>query len=401
MQPTAKGFFNILILLIFSGCSSSAIVPTVNPTPQQSITPTSIPTVPTSTPQPPPTLTPLPTSTPSYPPEGVGPTHFPAGYDPLTGEKVTDPILLERLPMIVKVVNIPRYTRPQYGLSLADHVFEYYTEEGSTRFSAVYYGRDAEKVGGIRSARYFDISLIQMYKAIFAFGRADEEIIQKLYRKDFANRLVIELPNNCPPICRFAPNGQNMLVADTRELNPYIAKKGVDTSRPNLDGLFFEEKPPAGGQSISQVFVRYSGAIYNRWDYDPNSGTYMRWSDDKNDVNHTHEVYKQLTDALTGNPIQADNVVILLLRHVYQSLPGITVSIDMTFLGEGTAYAMRNGQLYSIRWNRSDKRSMVELVMADGSPYPLKPGNTWFEVIGESSAVQSGEDMIRFEFAIP
>ncbi len=35
----------------------------------------------------------------------------------------------------------------------------------------------------------------------------------------------------------------------------------------------------------TQVFVRYSGVIYNRWDYDPSTGKYLRFSDTADDYN--------------------------------------------------------------------------------------------------------------------
>ena len=40
----------------------------------------------------------------------------------------SDPSLLERRPLAIKVANYPRYIRPQSGLTLADNIFEYYIE---------------------------------------------------------------------------------------------------------------------------------------------------------------------------------------------------------------------------------------------------------------------------------
>lgn len=98
-----------------------------------------------------PSVTPLPA--PEYPLAGYGPSNFPADVDPLTGLKVGDPSILERRPLIIKVSNLPRGIRPQWGLSLADNVYEYYTEEGTTRFAAVFYGQDASMAWWDRSAR--------------------------------------------------------------------------------------------------------------------------------------------------------------------------------------------------------------------------------------------------------
>ena len=81
--------------------------------------------------------------------------------------------------------NLPRAVRPQSGLSRADIVYEYYTEEGTTRFIAIYYGRDAEQVGSIRSARFFDEHIIRMYRGLFVFGSADQRVRDRLYNSDF------------------------------------------------------------------------------------------------------------------------------------------------------------------------------------------------------------------------
>ncbi|HKY54189.1 MAG TPA: hypothetical protein VJM08_07790, partial [Anaerolineales bacterium] len=44
----------------------------------------------------------------------------PPNLNPLTGLSPSDPSLLERRPMAIKVANYPRYIRPQSGLTLAD-----------------------------------------------------------------------------------------------------------------------------------------------------------------------------------------------------------------------------------------------------------------------------------------
>ncbi len=118
--------------------------------------------------------------------------------DPLTGLEVSDPTLLDRRPMLIKVSNIPRNNRPQWGLSLADLVFEYYTEEGATRFAAIFLGNNADTVGPIRSGRFIDAQLVDGYKAIFAFGSAYVVEWNRFTHSDFANRLVIE--GNSTPV---------------------------------------------------------------------------------------------------------------------------------------------------------------------------------------------------------
>ena len=100
-----------------------------------------------------------------------------------------DDSLLEKRPVIVKVQNVPRESRPQWGLSQADHVYEYYIEYGDTRFAAVYYGTRPDQIGPVRSARHFDIQLIDMYQAVLLYGGAYEDLEQEMLSSEFGNRL--------------------------------------------------------------------------------------------------------------------------------------------------------------------------------------------------------------------
>jgi hypothetical protein len=319
--------------------------------------------------------------------------------NPLTGLKVSTPALLSRRPLAIKVSNLPRSVRPQWGLSLADIVFEYYTEEGSTRFIALFYGNDASMVGPIRSARFFDAHVVRGYKAAFAFGFAYEKVLNRLYGSDFANRLVVEGPYS--PLKRYDPNGQNYLMANTTDLSAYITQKGVENGRQNLDGMFFQLQPPAGGQPAPIVFARYSAVIYNRWDYDAITGKYLRFSEIANDLSDgLNEQYTLLTDRLTGQAIAFNNVVVLFVNHEYYNRnPEV---MDILFTGSGTAYACRDGQIYQVIWQRNAPDAVVSLTYPDGTPFPFKPGTTWFEVMGLNAQVQQQTDQSwRFKFLMP
>jgi hypothetical protein len=381
--------------------AATAIQPSFTP-----VLPTAVPTEtavpPTGTPTVTPTITLTPT--PPYPAEGRGPTGFSEDVNPLTGLKVVDPVILNRRPLIIKVENLPREHRPQWGLSQADIVYEYYTEFGATRFAAVYYGQDAERVGPIRSGRFFDVNLVQMYKAVFVYGSAYPDVQTRFFNSDFYSRLILENPNSCPALCRTDPNGQNLLVADTAAMQAYLVTRNVDNTRQNQDGMFFQMEAPAGGTPGTQVYVRYSGAIYNRWDYDQAGGRYLRFVDAANDVDRNNEVYAQHTDRLTNEPIGAENVVTLCVPHQYyvkredaevldiimdqQRIASYVGCDGQTYTGDsGAAYAARDGQMYKVIWKRTAKDAVLSIQYPDGSPFPLKPGQTWFEVIGASSEV--------------
>jgi hypothetical protein len=392
MKKITLGLFLLLILL--SGCTGNQPVP--SPTEEFILTSTS-----TSTPTP---FSPVSTSTlePTlvevYPTDGMGPDDFPKNVNPLTGLVVLDPTLLERRPLMIKVSNLPRYVRPQWGLTLADHVYEYYTEYGSTRFIAIYLGRDASQVGPIRSARFFDENIIRAYKAVFAFGSADITVLNRLYAADFSDRLVIE--SNWTPMFRYDPNGYNHLMVDTNALSRYISKQGIENGRQDLNGLFFKIDPPGGGVPGEHVSVRFSIAIYNKWVFDASTGKYVRSSDTAEDpYGGRNETYAPLLDNLTGQPVAFDNVVFLEVPYVFYRKEPEQMEVNLT--GTGLATVFRDGQMYSLQWQRSTRDAMLSLVQNDGTLFPLKPGNTWFEVIGNTSEKNQDEQGWRFVFHIP
>jgi hypothetical protein len=389
-----------LCLPILSGCGAGQIFG-----PTRTITPipyTPTPVLPSATPTPEFTPTPTITPTPNYPPQGLGPTGFPENINPLTGLPVSDPNLLNRRSVAVKVENLPRADRPQWGLSKADINYEYYTEEGTTRFISIFYGADADMVGPVRSARLFDVNIIPMYKSAFVFGSAWSLVYNRLLNQDFANRLLIESVYSAPAIFRYNSAGNNYLMTNTGLIGQVLKNYGVVNTRQNLDGMFFMAPPPAGGSKADTIYTRFSSAIFNRWDYDPVTEKYMRYSDTDNAGSPETEVYGPLVDRSTGEQITADNVVVFFVQQDVIIKTGSTEVIDVPLYGNGVAYIARNGQLYQVQWARPTRDSVLTLVNPDGTNFPYKPGNTWYEVMGRSSSVEQPKDGTwRFTFSIP
>lgn len=367
----------------------------------ENVTETPLPASDTPTPEL--TETSTPTPEPSPTPEPYGPDNFPEGVNPLTGQVVDDPDLLERRPLAVKIQLYPRDGRPPWGLSLADLVFDYYQNDGLTRLTAVFYGKDAETVGPIRSARLFDEHVMRMYEAIFAFGGADWRVVERIYDADLVNRMIVEGSNNCPPMCRLEPNGPNYLVTNTEELGAYaVTKKGVDNSRQDLDGMSFDLNPPEGGVAGEQIEMRWSISAYVQWIYDQESGRYQRQQDTLEAYSAEEEQFAPFMDRLTEEQITAANVVVLPLVHedIYPQR-NIEV-IDIKLSGSGEAFLFRDGQMFKVQWNRPASDSLLFLTDTEGNIIPFKPGNTWFEVVGASSLVsEPAAGTWRYEMRFP
>lgn len=208
------------------------------------------------------TATFTPTLTASPTPYIIGPDNFPETVNPLTGLPVADINALNRRPMAVKVQLYPRGQRPVYGISMADVVYDAYQNDGLTRLHAIFYGADASQIGPVRSARLFDENIIQMYKALFAFGGAAKYVLNRFYNANYANRLVLEGNRNCPPLCRADPNGYNFLFTSSPELSLYALRQEIPNTRQDLDGMRFTDQPPARGEPGDQITTRYSISAY-------------------------------------------------------------------------------------------------------------------------------------------
>jgi hypothetical protein len=410
-----------IFILVFTGiaCASDNIpTQTKTPTSKPTNTSTSVPTATLTTVPPTATLTQTPTVNPAtatkvltqtpdplanYPDDGYGPVKFPENINPLTGLPVEDPAILDRRPVAVKISNYPREIRPQWGLSQADHVFEYYHEGGLTRFHAIFYGTDVEEVGPIRSARFPDEHLVRAYKSVFAFGSADYRVRWRLYNAEFYNRLATVSDKSCPPditypTCRTDPDQWNHLMTDTNILSQHFTEQGVSNGKQYLDGLRFEKDEPPDGEEGTSVIVRYSSDDYHKWVYDPGSKSYLRNHDLAYDSGEG-ETYDVLTDRNNNQPVTADNVVILFAPYSFFSREPEMMEVNLN--GFGKALVFRNGKAYDVNWARINQNEIISLTYEDGSRFPLKPGNTWFDIIGQTSPnLQEGPEW-RLQFQTP
>jgi len=237
-----------------------------------------------------------------------------------------------------------------------------------------------------------------MYKATFVFGYAWIDVLKRFENSDFANRMILENNYTTNALYRVG----DILFVNTNELPAVYDWMGIDDSRQNEEGMFFQMQVPANGSAASQLFARYSSAIYNRWDYDPASGKYLRYVDSANGYSPAEEQYLPLTDKNNGQQISADNVAVIFVETTYYSQGAAGEVVDMTLLGSGPAWIARDGQIYQAQWVRMAHSDVLSLTGVDGKPFPFKPGNTWFEVMGTSSKVEQPDASTwRFTFHIP
>jgi hypothetical protein len=328
-----------------------------------------------------PTATPLPSPSATATPEAVlllTAADFGDDRNPLTGELVADPALLDRRPVAVKISNSPpSFVRPQSGLSQADIVYEHVAEGAVTRFTAIFYSQTPPDVGPIRSARLIDHEIPAMYDSALAYSGASIGVNQILNRSDFNDRLLRDGSNG------FYRTGADKPFEHTLYAHPEGFWESLDEAGQNQPPTFntymaFGSETPPGGQPASSVHIEYRSFGTVEWRYDPELGRYLRWADDQPHL-----------DANTDEQISAANVVVVFTVHnldmnicefvqngICQSYSVITEIWD-----QGDAIIFRDGVYYEATWLREDRHDMLTFHDADGNPIPLQIGNTFIQIL--------------------
>lgn len=382
-----RGLLFLLLPLLIS-CQVAGLSPSTRGT----VVPSSI-AIPTLEQDPIPTIETVALETPS-----VEPTPVPQNINPLTGLAVDDPEKLNRLPVMIKVSNYPRTGRPHAGLSSADIVFDYYIGEMFNRFLALFYGNDSPQVGPIRSGRLVDAQLANMFRGVLVYGNADERV-DTVLDADLGARAIAYKYAPCPPVCGDDTHSVTGVFADSAGVTEFARSKGVMQEKPGLQFATFTSDPPPGGEVASQVLIQYSEINRGEWQYDAASGKYLRWIEDGNEGEPLTMI--PLVDRNNGIQLGFSNLIVL--STFYIEYNRTLHNIDLwNNLGPQSAVYFRDGMKYDGKWITRDHTQPFEFLHKDGSPMPLKPGNTWIVLAGISSQLSNPQGG-RFElfFYVP
>ncbi len=378
-------FASFFLIALLSGCNVATpmATPTATRTPLPLGTETPLP--PSATPTPRPTITPLASPT----PVALAVTPFPPDVNPLTGLTVEDEAVLDRIPIAIKVSNSPQ-ARPQSGLAAADLVFEHLSEGGVTRYTAIFYANEPAQVGSVRSGRLIDVEIPAMYHALFGYSGSSGGVKEHLRNSDLfpAQIAAPDFGVGQPYFYRVPQAGkafEHTLFTNPAVLRELAEDRGINVRPEFSTYMAFSESIPliADSYDATQLTIDYRARV--RWDYDPEVGDWLRSLTGAPHV-----------DAPTGEQLRFDNVVVIFAHHIeadfWEEMIGDRrnwkLSIQIQVWGQGPMLLFRNGTLLQGYWRREARDEMLTFFDGEGQPLPLKPGNTWFQVVplGTASA---------------
>lgn len=268
--------------------------------------------------------------------------------------------------VIVMVDNFYQ-ARPQIGLDKADLVYEILAEGGITRFMALFYSESADKIGPVRSARYYFAQLARGYDSPLAHAGGSTEalnLIQELRLKDLD-----EIYNAGGYFWRDSKRKMpHNLYTSTAQLIKGAKAKGY--------ALVVPPVYPVGsaGQGIAygdDLFLDYSSGTYKyivRWHY---NGEYY-----ERDINNSPHKMED------GMSLKADNVIVMTAPTKDVIKNKILLS-EIDLIGKGDIRYFQDGKMSKGTWAKSSAKSELSFKDENGDLLKLKPGKTWVQVIGD------------------
>jgi hypothetical protein len=325
-----------------------------------------------------PTSTPVPTATtrPVTPTPAPSPTPDP-NIDPLTGLPVADAALLARRVLAVRVGNDPEI-RPQDGLGSAEIVYEEIMDGWAvTRFTAIYLEPDVERIRPIRSARLSSLAIAPQYGAVLVHSGASDKIRWLISQaRDFTD--LDQYYHDAPYGMLAGYDWRGRMYTSVVGVHEYLKAKGWESDeRPA--GHAFSTVVPHGQPGVT-VHIPYPRTCVVDWQYDAAMGRYLRSQQGQPHL-----------DALTQQQIGAENVIIFYTEHkttdIVEDSLGST-AIDIVMAGSGRAQLLRDGVMQEVRWEQKDPGGLVQYYDTSGTLAPLKPGQTWVQLVPTDYAVE-------------
>ena len=337
--------------------------PTFTPAPAQTVFPTA-------------TIQPIP----------LGPNSYPSGINPLTGLLVKEPANLALPPVLASIANFPPTARPQAGLSYSPIVFELFIGDGMTRNLAVFYGDYPEQLPDNQGGKMMPGDSPEPVIGPIRSGRISYEKIREMF-----NGFLV-MASAYKSVAEVLSQYTNIFGSDATDVNSAMLKvsqlKNIAQSGKSLvggaalSGMFFDPEPPPGGQDAHSLWLFYSHLNQIFWRYDEKDGSYHRFQD-----NADGSTFIEATDRLNGEALKYSNVIVLFVKH--EVLKKYVIDLDLLYKKREDALLFRDGKIYKIYWTtRSEeyekttgKLRPIRFINYDGNPFPLKPGQTWIEVI--------------------
>lgn len=348
------GLSLLMVLAVFTGCKSEEA---------PSAQPTKIST---------------PTATPEVSAEPTEANAIPENVSPTTGLENTT---TKYKPVMVQIDNESRYKFPQWGIQLADVVYETPVEGTDTRLTillndAIYSSDAPDKLvaGPVRSTRYYHQWIQSEWDALFVhmggpdttanaesniWGASSEHVKQRINGAG-KHAVHTDMFFKDKDGVKISDKAMTDVIADAK-LYDYEPKQRQSFKYYPLEQ--YTEQPEI--EKIELSFYRDAGYIEYRYDSSSDKLTrYMKG--------------KEVVSGETGEGVEIQNLIIQYTN--VEDMPKDYGRKKVDVFGSGKAEFVIHGKHMMGTWEREKESDPTVYYLENGDEVTLTPGNTWIEI---------------------
>lgn len=286
-------------------------------------------------------------------------------------EKVDLPKINELSGTIIVSIDNHKRAYPQSGLEKADRVIEILAEGGITRYIAFFNSEKAEKVGPVRSARYYFADIVKPYNAAFAHAGGNSDALDLIPALNIMNLDAIY-------------NAGSAFYRDNSRKKPHNLYTSTDMLVKAAKNKGYDIKPlkkllvgeVSGGEAAELIDIPYSkkSLTYHviTYNYDDELGKYERYINGK------------LHETPDNEKILVDNIIVM--KVPVKSVVKEEVQSEININSSGRAYFFVDGRAYEGSWKKESSAKDFEFLYNE-ELMQFKEGKTWIQIVPKTSDV--------------
>ncbi|NLC18077.1 MAG: DUF3048 domain-containing protein [Clostridiales bacterium] len=256
----------------------------------------------------------------------------------------------------------------QWGIGQADIVYECLVEGGLTRLLGIGQNFSGDKLGSVRSARHYFVSILEEYDAIYIhYGKTK-------YATSKMNKLGTDHMDGTTGIGNIVYYRDKSIKAphnaftSLERIQEGIKKQKFRTEleddyQPHFK--FYEKDTDlVSGSKANKINIRFSASAQPYFEYNSEDKLYYRFQ--------YGDVHK---DSLTGEQLNFKNVIIQFVKEWNIDKNGYQTMDLEDAKGEG--YYFTNGKVVPITWRKKEATNWMRYYNEAGEELTINPGKTF------------------------
>lgn len=300
-------------------------------------------------------------------------THKGEDKSRLTGLWVDEKIAKKR-PYAIMLNNI-KIASPQCSTEQASILYEAVVEGGITRLMGLFEDFDSKRIGSVRSARHYYVSIADEYDAFYVHYGQTPWAIDKIKQLGVDNLSGLEAVGATIFYRDSSIKAPHNAFASTEGILKGTEQKAYRTEYEDENKNHFvfneKEKTPENSQKAMSIELGFSSYATPYFKYNVKDKTYYRWQFGEPHI-----------DALSKKQLHFKNLIIQFVKQYDNGTKDYqTMDIENT---TGTGYYISNGKAVEITWKKNESAHEMFYYDKDGKILNINPGKSYIALYPEA-----------------